>query len=303
MATLNYNHLRYFWAVAREGGLIRAAERLNVSQSALSLQIRKLEARLGHDLFERRGRRLELTEAGRIAFEHAEAIFSAGRELQDRLAAREPGRRQVLRVGALATLSRNFQLRFLRPVLGREDVEVVLRSGALRDLLAALEAHRLDVALVNAAPPRDAATLWTSHALGEQPVSLIAAPGRLRDGEAPEALAAREALVLPTPESAIRAGFDAWADRAGLAPRIAAEADDMAMLRLLARADAGVTLAPPIVVRDELASGRLREAHRFDGLVEPFHAIVPTRRFPNALLRELLDAAALWDGVDEGPAA
>ncbi|MBA4207627.1 MAG: LysR family transcriptional regulator, partial [Polymorphum sp.] len=128
MPDLNYHHLRYFRAVAHDGNLTRTAERLNLSQSALSVQIRQLEERLGHALFERRGRQLHLTEAGRIALDHADAIFSAGEELIATL--RQTGTtRQVLRVGGMATLSRNFQIAFLRPVLGRADVEVVLRSG------------------------------------------------------------------------------------------------------------------------------------------------------------------------------
>src|SRR5690606_21972242 len=124
---LNYNHLRYFWAVAHEGNLTRAAARLHVAQSAVSVQIRQLEDQLGHQLFERRGRRLELTEAGRIALDHADAIFEAGAELEGILQARATSARQVLRVGSLATLSRNFQLAFLAPMLGRADVELVIR--------------------------------------------------------------------------------------------------------------------------------------------------------------------------------
>ncbi|MBK8211776.1 MAG: LysR family transcriptional regulator, partial [Rhodospirillales bacterium] len=109
MVELNYNHLRYFWAVAHDGNLTRTAGRLNLSQSALSVQIRRLEERLGHALFERRGRQLHLTEAGRITLDHADAIFATGEELLGTL--RQTGRaRMVLRIGALATLSRNFQL-------------------------------------------------------------------------------------------------------------------------------------------------------------------------------------------------
>src|SRR5512140_3427296 len=121
MATLNFHYLHYFWAVAHEGNLTRAAERLHVSQSAVSVQIQKLEEDLGHALFERRGRQLVLTEAGRIALDHADAIFAMSRELVATLG--ESGRtRSVLRVGSMATLSRNFQLQFLQPLFRREDV-------------------------------------------------------------------------------------------------------------------------------------------------------------------------------------
>ena len=107
---LNYNHLRYFWAVAHEGNLTRAAERLHVSQSALSIQIQKLEARLGHALFERRGKQLILTEAGQIALDHVAAIFATGDELLGTLSEKTGPVQRVLRVGALSTLSRNFQI-------------------------------------------------------------------------------------------------------------------------------------------------------------------------------------------------
>ena len=175
---LNYNHLRYFWMVAREGHLTRAAELLHVSQSSISAQIQKLEHQLGHDLFERRGRGLVLTEAGQIAFDHANEIFSTGDELLNRLSRKTGDVRTVLRVGALATLSRNFQISFMRPVLESASVEIVVRSGSLGELIPALETHRVDVILVNQVPLKDAATSWTAHILDQQEVSIVGTPQR-----------------------------------------------------------------------------------------------------------------------------
>jgi LysR family transcriptional activator of nhaA len=290
MAGLNYNHLRYFWAVAHEGNLTRTAERLNLSQSALSTQIQKLEARLGHALFERRGRQLLLTEAGRIALDHADAIFATGAELEAALSA--AGRtREVVRVGAVATLSRNFQLRFLMPALRRPDVEVVVRSGSLGELLAGLEALRLDVVLTTVVPARDGAPAWVAHEVAEQPASLVGTPARLPEGHDLAGLLAREPVVLPTPESGLRMGFDAIAAALGVRPRIAAEVDDMAMLRLLARADIGLAVLPPIVVRDELASGRLTVAEAFPALTERFYALTPLRRFGTRTVADLVEGA------------
>jgi LysR family transcriptional activator of nhaA len=288
MAALNYNHLRYFWAVAREGNLTRTAEKLRVSQSALSIQIRKLEQQVGHALFERSGKQLLLTEAGRIALDHAEVIFTAGAELLGTLKDQPGERRQILRVGALATLSRNFQIGFLRPLLGREDVEIVIRSGATGDLLQSLEAHRVDVVLVNVPPSRDAATPWIAHPIAEQAVSLVGTRARIGHGATLETLLAREPLVLPTLHSSIRTGFDALLDRLGIRARIAAEVDDMAMMRLLAREDIGLAVVPPIVVKDELASGLLVEIDQLPQLSETFFAVTLTRRFPNPLLRQLI---------------
>jgi len=286
---LNLHHLRLFRAVARDGTLTGAACALNLSQSALSSQIKTLEATLGHALFERRGRGLVLTEAGRIALDHAEAIFKTAEDLTATL--KHTGSvRRALRVGALATLSRNFQIGLLEPLIGRPDVEVVLRSGTQTDLLRALEALSLDIVLTNLVPARDAASRYLIHSLAEQPVSLIGArePELARRPVAD--LLASEPLILPTPESALRASFDALVDSLKVVPRIAAEADDMAMLRLLARAGAGLAVIPPIVVRDELASGALVELARLNGLTEGFFAVTLQRRFPNPLVGELLEA-------------
>ena len=286
MASLNLHHLRLFRAVAHDGTLTGAARRLNLSPSALSAQLKALEEALGHALFERRGRGLVLTEAGRIALDHADSIFRTAEDLTATLRESVGGRR-ALRVGALATLSRNYQLQFLRPALGRPDVEVVLRSGSQAELLQGLEALALDVVLTNLAPPRDMASRYLIHRLAEQPVTLIGAPARDR-GLPLETLLAREPLILPTPETAIRGAFDALTVRLGIVPAIAAEVDDMAMIRLLAREDAGVAVVPPIVVRDELGTGRLVELSPLPGITETFFAVTFERRFPNPLLAELL---------------
>jgi LysR family transcriptional activator of nhaA len=181
MSLLNYTHLRAFRAVAAEGNLTRAAEKLGVAQSAVSTQIKALEARLGHALFERRGRSMALTEAGRIAFDCADRAFAAGDELVETLAGRANAG-QVIRVGALATLSRNFQLNFLRPLVQDPNVSVILRSGSIGELLGELEALRLDVVLTNAPPRHDAATPWREHRIDDQPVSLSGHPARLSGG-------------------------------------------------------------------------------------------------------------------------
>lgn len=285
---LNLHHLRLFRAVARNGTLTGAAQSLNLSQSALSTQLKSLEESLGHDLFERRGRGLVLTEAGRIALDHAEAIFRTADDLAATLKEATRSRR-ALRVGALSTLSRNFQIQFLRPLIGRPDVEVVLRSGSQSELLRGLESLALDVVLTNIHPPRDASSQWLITRLAEQPVSLIGTAKRLGRKKMKLAeLIAAHPLVLPTPETSLRAAFDALVATLDVAPQIAAEADDMAMLRLLTREDAGLCVIPPIVVRDELASGKLVEAMRLDGIQETFLAVTLSRRFPNPLLRSVL---------------
>jgi LysR family transcriptional activator of nhaA len=292
MAELNYHHLRYFWAIAHERHLTRAAQRLHVSQSALSVQLRQLEERLGHALFERRGRTLELTEAGRIALEHADAIFRSGEELVATLQGRPQHALPVLRVGSAATLSRNFQLQWLKPLLSRTDLRVVLHSGSMRELLAQLAAHTLDVVLANEAVPRDRTSGWHSKLIAQQPVSLVSKKprGRARAFDFPADLHDAP-LLLPGHGSGIRHAFDQLLHEAGVRPRVLAEVDDMAMLRLLARETGALALVPPVVVFDELARGVLVARCTIPAIAERFYAITGQRRFPHPLLRTLMAPA------------
>ena len=172
---LNFHHLRYFWAVAKDGNLTRTATRLRVAQSALSAQIQQLEQLLGSPLFLRDGRRLVLTEPGKIALAFAEEIFTAGGQLVSTL---EHGRQrdQVLRIGAVATLSRNFQESLVKPLLEQPDVRLCLESGVLADLLVRLEDHALDLVLSNRPPRREPGSHLRGRRIARQPVSLVGKP-------------------------------------------------------------------------------------------------------------------------------
>jgi LysR family transcriptional activator of nhaA len=288
MSRLNYHHLHYFWAVAREGHLTRAAHQLHVSQSALSAQIRQLEDQLGQPLFNRQGRALQLTEAGRVALAYAETIFSTGNELMATLRDGQRLERQVLRIGAVSTLSRNFQENFVAPLLQRPDVELVLQSGSLAELLARLSVHTLDLVLSNRQVHGDADHPWRCRRIARQPVSLVGRPRAA--GQAfryPDELA-EVPLLLPGRDNDIRAGFDLLCEQLGLRCRVLAEVDDMAMLRLLARDTLGVALLPAVVVRDELHSGVLEEYAVLPHLYESFYAITVQRHFEPPLLKALL---------------
>jgi len=288
MSRLNFHHLHYFWAVAKEGNLTRAAARLHVSQSALSAQIRQLEEQFGQSLFARVGRGLQLTEAGRLALGYADSIFAAGAELTALLREGRRDERQVLRIGAVATLSRNFQENFLRPLLQRADVELVLQSGNLAELLARLRVHTLDLVLSNQRVHASIDSPWRCRRIARQPVSLVGKPRPKREAFRFPTELSEVPLLLPGRDNDIRAGFDLMCEQLGIRYRLRAEVDDMALLRLLARDSDSVALLPSVVVQDELRSGRLVEYTVVPDLYENFYAISVQRRFAPPLLKALL---------------
>jgi LysR family transcriptional regulator, transcriptional activator of nhaA len=292
MSRLNFHHLHYFWAVAKDGNLTRTAAQLHVSQSALSTQIKQLEEQLGQALFSRQGRTLVLTEAGHVTMNYAETIFSAGQELMALLRDGQKRSKQVLRIGSVATLSRNFQENFVRPLLSHKDVELVLQSAGLDDLLSRLAVHKLDLALSNRPVHSDTENPWRCRRIARQPVSLVGKPRPAgRPFRWPVDLA-QHALLLPSRDSDIRSGFDQLCEQTGLSYTILAEVDDMAMLRLLARDTArtagSIALMPAVVIQDELKSGKLAEYCVVPELFENFYAITVKRHFDPPLLEQLL---------------
>ena len=286
MDNLNYHHLRYFREVAHDGNLTRTAARVNLSQSALSTQIRTLEERLGHPLFDRVGRQLVLTEVGRIVLDHADRIFDTGAELIATLA-RTADAVPPLRIGALSTLSRNFQLNFLGPVIASGETGIILTSGSGDSLYDALQALALDMVLTTEAPRSGSG--FIAHRIAEQSVGIHGTPARLRHGDL-RALLENEPLIVPQ-GSSIRTGFDGLVARLGVRPRIVADVEDMAMVRLLARADMGLAVAPAVVMIDEIGSGMLQTAPFDLAIVESFYAVTVERGFPHPLLGTLLAPA------------
>lgn len=289
MRNLNFHHLYYFWVVAKEGHLTRAARQLHVSQSALSSQIRQLQEQLGHELFSREGRSLRLTEFGHVVLEYAESIFTLGSELLSLTESGELQHLRQLRIGSVATLSRNFQENFLRPVIGESDVKLVIRSASLEELLELLSIHKLDLILSNRAVVADSSTTWRCQQIAEQRVCIVGPPGQAAKAfRFPEDLGHAK-LLLPGPSSDIRSQFDGLLSQFGIEIDPFAEVDDMAMLRLLARDSGGLAVVPEVVVQDELESGRLETYWVLDTIVERFYAITAKRHFELVPLKTLLE--------------
>jgi LysR family transcriptional activator of nhaA len=288
MKNLNFRHLLYFWQVARVGHLTRAAGQLHVSQSALSAQIRQLEAYLGRPLFDRTGRSLVLTEFGATVLDYADGIFGLGQELMASVRGGEGQRVQQLRVGAVATLSRNFLENLLRPIQGRREVRLSLESGSLEELLGRLQVHNLDVVFSNRPVVAAVGKPWRCVRIDRQSVCLVGPPRPRGSRFRFPADAAGARFVVPGPSSDIRSQFDAWCDKHRLRVAIAAEVDDMAMLRLLARDSGAITVLPEVVVQDELRDGRLQRYCAVPGVFENFYAITAVRRSPSPIVQGMI---------------
>lgn len=285
---LNFHHLFYFWRVARTGHLTRAAQELHTSQSALSAQVRQLEERLGEPLFVREGRRLTLTETGHLVLSYCENIFGLGQEMLGRLEGRHKGLER-LRLGSVATLSRNYQENWIKPLLADSSVTLTLESGTLQDLLARLVKHQLDVVLANEAVASDAERPLHCRYLGSQAISLVG-PAQAWVGRTlrvPEDLNGLD-LALPSQLHAYRGQFDALCMAAEVKPRVRAEVDDMAMLRLIARDSGWLTVLPEVVVQDELRNGILLRVGQSTPLQEHFYAITTAHRHRIERLERLL---------------
>jgi LysR family transcriptional activator of nhaA len=287
---LNFHHLRNFWMIARHGGITRAAEALNVSQSTLSEQLAELEEWLGQPLFDRRGRALHLTEAGRMAWQHAETIFETGRELMTSFRRSKPGTERHLRLGAVGPLSKNLQYDFVQPLLAEPGTKVVVVAGPLDELARQLQEHRLDLVLSNIPLRADQERNVFNHLLGEVPVFLVSGRPLKKTRQRFPLFLRGQPLFLPSHQSHVRLDFDLLMAKAGIEPEVRAEVDDMALLRLLALSGEGLALVSKIVVERELESRQIKFMLRVPGLVERYYALTARKRFENAWLGEIVEA-------------
>jgi LysR family transcriptional activator of nhaA len=286
---LNYHHLFYFWTVAQEGHVSRSARKLGVSQSALSIQIQQLEESLGHKLFDRAGRKLTVNKAGELVLGYAEIIFSAGSELLNALSSPGDSLRPIIRIGSVATLSRNFQDGMIHALLQHSDLELVLESGSIDELIDRLRAHKLHVVLSNSPVSSSAGELWRCRRISRQPVCLVGWPRKHKRAFRIHHDLNNVRLIVPGPSSAVRRDFDAFLERNKIQPKLFAQVDDAALLRLLARHTDAIAVTPEVVVKDELSNGDLEVYCKVPGVFESFYAITRDSAFESSILKAILE--------------
>jgi len=288
----NYKHLYYFWVVAKEGGITRAADKLGMAVQTVSAQVRELERALGYALLKPAGRGLELTDAGLAAMQQADQIFQLGEALPERVrdAVSTPSVR--LAVGISDGLPKLVVHRLLQPVLNEPNLRLVCHEGEFDDLLGDLALHRLDVVLSDRPAPNNANIKLYNHALGSSPVAWYGASALLKGTKLkfPDYLAAMP-LLLPTGHAAVRARLDLWFEQRGIRPRVVGEFEDSALLKTFGARGMGVFPAAEWVQDDLLADSGMQHLGPCDGVVEHFFAIGTEKKVQHRLVLRLLQPA------------
>jgi len=283
MHPLNYHHLLYFWEVARQHSVSRAARELNVSQPTVSAQIKALERAMGDDLFIRTGRELVLSEIGQTVFEYANEIFTLGRELSNAVSTRKSNRPMQLRVGISEHISKTMALRLVRPAMdiGGQSFHLLVRQQTHEGLLEALGAHELDVILTQRPAPSGSVFKDATFPLGESGVSFLASvelqKKLMYKCDFPEVL--QEApLYLPTEECSLRRSLDDWFAQQGIRVQVAGEFSDSATLKTFGQRGGAIFPVLTAVEREVVHQYRLRVIGRIDDVRERLFAIASSKR-------------------------
>lgn len=290
---MNYHHLRYFRAVVREGSVTAAAAGLHVSQPTVSAQIRKLEASLGHELFDRSGRSLTLTPEGKVVFDYADEIFHLGEELVDTVSGRLEGRPMRLTVGVASTIPNLVSFHLLESAFSLEDpVRLAVRENRTDRLLADLATHDVDLVLADMPIPPNVSVRAYAHPLGSSPVDILAPPllaHRIREGF--PASVSGQPFLLPTEGYTLRRSLDDWFANNGIRPRVAAEIEDTDLVNVFAEAGAGLFAAPSIITDDIRIRYAVELVGRAPGVREDFYAITAERRIEHPAIAAITEGA------------
>lgn len=278
---MNFKHLHYFWATAKAGGVMRAGEQLHITPQTLSGQIKLLEDRLGCALFRKSGRRLELTQEGRVALGYADQIFALGAELEAAMGRARGGHKTLdFRVGLADSVPKAIAYRLLEPALGlHEQVHLVCHEGKFPDLLAQMAVQRLDLVLADEPMGRQLSVKAFNHALGTTPMSFFIAPALRRSlkGSFPGNLDGAPMLKQGV-ASAMRQRLELWLAARNLHPRAVGEFDDAALMKAFGREGRGVFMSPTVLEAETCEQYGVEVLGRSDELVEEFFAITVERR-------------------------
>ncbi len=293
MRHLNYSHLHYFWAVATEGSIVKAADVLHITPQTISGQLKLLDEAVGHALFNRVGRRLVLSETGQVVFRYADEIFSIGAELANVVRGRGVGGPEILNVGIVSSMPKLVVERIIAPaMIGDSPVRVRCQQSTLDQLLGDLAVHRLDIVLSDQPMPTGLGLKAWDHLLGTSGLSFFArrrpAAGYRRGF--PNSLD-NAPILLPSQNSALRRGLDGWFAEQGIAPQVVGEFDDSALLKAFGEAGMGLFAAPTVIEEEISRMYRMSVIGQVPELEESFYAISPERRLTHDAVVAITDTA------------
>ena len=289
---MNYKHLHYFWVVAREGGVVRASERLHLTPQTISGQLSLLEDHLGEVLFTRVGRNLELTETGHLVLSYANEIFSLGSELEEVIHQLPNGRPQQFRVGVVDVLPKSIAHRILQPALKMpESVRMTCREASLDVLLAELAVHRIDLVLADRPVPSTVSTRGFSHKLGECTISFFSTKelANTLSGDFPHCLDGAP-LLLPSSGTQLRANIDQYLNKFRIHPCMVAEFDDSALMKAFGKEGAGIFIAPSVIESEVELQYQVTTIGRIDEVKEHFYAITVERKVKHPVVSAVVAA-------------
>jgi LysR family transcriptional activator of nhaA len=293
VAALNYKHLRYFWMVAKCGGIARAGEQLHLTPQSISGQLRELEESLGTDLFRRAGRGLELTDMGRRILGYAEEIFALGDELIDVVRDQSAKVGLPFRVGIADSVPKSVTYWLVEPALRLEEpVRLICREGRLAALLADLAVHRLDMVIADRPMPPNLNVRGYSHLLGESTLTVFGAGTLLKTlkGSFP-ALLDDAPFLMQGEDVAIRPRLDQWLEGQRLHPRVIGEFDDSALLKAFGQAGAGLFVAPTAIAEYVCEQYRVEAVGEIAAVSEQLYAITTERRLSHPAIVAISQAA------------
>ncbi len=287
----SYKHLYYFWVVAKEGGVSKAAQRLGMAVQTVSTQVRELERALGYALLKPAGRGLALTEAGQAAVRQADLIFQLGEALP--LAVKEAASQPSVRlaVGISDGIPKLLVRRLLEPVMQEPNLRLLCHDGEFDDLLGELALHRLDLVISDRAAPGNPSMKLYSHPVGSSPMAWYAAASLHAQAGAdfPQSLA-QVPVLLPTGHTAVRAALDHWFEQLGITPRVVGEFEDSALLKTFGASGMGVFPAASMVEDEVMAHYRVQRVGACEGVQEHLFAITSEKKVQHRLLRQLTGA-------------
>lgn len=285
----SYRHLYYFWVVAKEGGIARAADRLGMAVQTVSTQVRELERALGHSLLKPAGRNVALTEAGMAAVRQAEQIFQLGEQLPHVLRDTVVTPSVRLTVGISEGLPKLVIRRLMQPVMQETNLRLTCRENRFEDLLGELALHRLDVVLADRPAPANPNLKVYSHALGTSKLAWYAPVGLHAAAVQgfPQSLASVPVL-LPATQAAVRARLDQWFERLAIKPHTVGEFEDSALLKTFGAAGMGVFPAAETVHDELVARYAVQRVGPCDGVEEHYFAIGAQKKIRHPLVQKLL---------------